>query len=35
MKATKHAPFPRRGVINKSVSVVGVSTLWVAGDGAV
>ena len=26
MKATKHAPFPRRGVINKSVSVLGVST---------
>lgn len=26
MKATKHAPFQKRGVTNKSVSVLGVST---------
>ena len=26
MKVTKHAPFQKRGVTNKSVSVLGVST---------
>ena len=26
MKATKHAPFQKRGVTNKPVSVLGVST---------